>query len=153
LDYARVRPPDARPVTVADLVDEALDQEVVPESIEICLDADPSLDAMIDAAQIQSALGNIIRNAIEAMPNGGTLRVGVRGRDGKVEITVADSGPGLLPEVADRLFEPLVTTKAEGSGLGLCTARNLIENQGGKIHHCAAATGGAQFVVELPLTS
>lgn len=150
LDYARVRPPQVRRVTMVDLVEEVLDQEQIPESISSSLVASPTLEATIDAAQVQIALGNVVRNAVEAMPDGGRLDVEVARVDDHVEIVVADSGDGVRPDVIARLFEPLVTTKADGSGLGLCTARNLIENQGGCIRYRAGESGGACFVVELP---
>ncbi|MEQ9322092.1 MAG: PAS domain S-box protein [Polyangiaceae bacterium] len=150
LDYARVRPPQARRVTMVDLVEEVLDQELVPESIELSIVASPTLEATIDSAQVQIALGNVVRNAVEAMPDGGRLSVKVLLVDDRVEVTVRDTGDGVLPDVVARLFEPLVTTKVDGSGLGLCTARNLIENQGGRIGYRPAKSGGACFVVELP---
>lgn len=150
LDYARVRPPQARRVTMVDLVEEVLDQELIPESIELSIVASPTLEAMIDSAQVQIALGNLVRNAIEAMPDGGRLSVKVLHVNDRVEVSVGDTGDGVLPEVVPRLFEPLVTTKVDGSGLGLCTARNLIENQGGRIGYRPGKNGGACFVVELP---
>ena len=150
LDYARVRPPRARRVTMVDLVEEVLDHEQVPESIELRIDASPTLEATIDSSQVQIALGNVVRNAVEAMPEGGRLTVEVRQVDGHVRVTVGDTGQGVLPDVVSRLFEPLVTTKTDGSGLGLCTARNLIENQGGHIRYVPAKKGGACFVVDLP---
>jgi len=150
LDYARVRPPQARKVTMVDLVEEVLDHEQIPEAIALQIDASPALEATVDAAQVQIALGNVVRNAVEAMPEGGRLNVRVREVDGQVEVTIGDTGEGVRPEVVDSLFEPLVTTKADGSGLGLCTARNLIENQGGRIRYRRGRSGGARFVVELP---
>jgi signal transduction histidine kinase len=78
-----------------------------------------------DAALLRPVLLNLVRNAVQAMPAGGTLTVAV-GRDaGGIAITVADTGAGLAPEVAQHLFQPFVTTKRKGMGLGLATVRRI----------------------------
>jgi signal transduction histidine kinase len=99
---------------------------------------------------VQSALGNVIRNAIEAMPQGGSLSVRAWGEGDRVKIAIRDSGKGVAESDAARLFDPLVTTKPLGIGLGLSTARALIENQGGSLRYTGTAGQGAEFTVELP---
>jgi PAS domain S-box-containing protein len=149
LDYARVRPPSRRRALMTDIIEELLDAEDVPESVQVELDL-TDVEAVLDVAQIQIALGNILRNALEAMPEGGVLKVGIYRGEGCVEVHIVDSGSGVDAEIEPQLFEPLVTTKADGSGLGLSTARNLIENQGGTIRYDSADGAGARFVVTLP---
>jgi PAS domain S-box-containing protein len=150
LDYARVRPPDRTTVTVLELIDGALEQERVPLSIAIEVDVPSDVAVMVDPPQVQSALGNVIRNAIEAMPGGGTLTLRARADGDRVLVAIGDTGGGVSEEQRTSLFDPLVTTKALGIGLGLSTARNLIENQGGSIRYCAPPDEGAEFMIELP---
>lgn len=102
--------------------------------------------------QLHQVMLNLIGNAIDAMPGGGTLRVAVRAGERAVEISVADTGPGVAPADRERVFEPFFTTRADagGTGLGLAVAREIVMQGGGTIHVEDAAGGGARFVVSLP---
>lgn len=108
--------------------------------------------------ELQQVCVNLIVNAIHAMPEGGTLRLATRdhggdggdGDNGRVEIVVADTGPGIAPELLERLFTPFVTTKPGGTGLGLWISRNLLERHGGELMADSPAGGGAVFTVRLP---
>jgi two-component system sensor kinase FixL len=114
--------------------------------IEVAFRLDPAAETVLaDRIQIQQVLVNLIRNAIEAMleaPPPRRLQIATsRGADGLVEIEVADSGPGLAPEVMRSLFQPFVTTKRKGMGLGLSICRTIVEAHGGKIGVAAPAEG------------
>jgi PAS domain S-box-containing protein len=150
LDYARVRPASPRDVPVQQLVEAALELEHVPEHVQVEITGDDEVIAAVDALQVQTALGNLVRNAFEAMPGGGTLAVDFSRVGDRVRIVVTDTGEGVREEVRDRLFEPLVTTKALGIGLGLSTAKSLIENQSGSLRYEDGRRGGAAFVIDLP---
>ncbi|MBW2528501.1 MAG: PAS domain S-box protein [Deltaproteobacteria bacterium] len=150
LDYARIRPPSVREVLLRDVVDETLDQARLPESVTVELGDLDGMTADLDPLQIQTALTNLVRNAAEAMPEGGRLRVDASGDDDSIQISVSDSGPGVEPEQRGRLFDPLVTTKPMGTGLGLSTARCLVENHGGSIRCDDGPLGGARFTIALP---
>lgn len=93
--------------------------------------------AFVDRIQVQQVLLNLIRNAIEAMADGARRELVVSTRalpdEGLVEVRVADTGPGIAPEVADQLFQPFVTTKPHGMGVGLSICRTIVESHGGKI--------------------
>ncbi len=108
----------------------------------------------INRQELQQVLVNLLVNAIHAMEGGGTLRLGTRdaGAD-SVEILVADSGPGLAPELLAQLFQPFVTRKKEGTGLGLWISRGIVERYGGDITAANALpgdqSGGAVFTVRL----
>lgn len=149
LDYARIAPPDRRRVPVVDLVAVVTDLEALPDTIAVEVEVSPELEVDVDVPQVQMALGNLVRNAREAMPNGGRVQWRGTGTGETVELALQDTGPGVPASRRDQLFQPLITSKAEGSGLGLCTARSLIENQGGRLDFCAT-DGGACFVVRLP---
>jgi two-component system sensor kinase FixL len=113
-------------------------------------------EVKVDAVQIQQALVNLLRNAVEAMspaPRARRARLTISTRDGpddSIEIRVADTGPGVAPEIADRLFEPFVTTKESGMGMGLSVSRRLAEAHGGTIETEARQDGGAAFTLRLP---
>lgn len=123
--------------------------------VERAFDYAPSLPSvMIDRIQIQQVVLNLVRNAIEAMAGQPRreLRVATAlAADGTVEVTVADTGPGLPPEIADRLFQPFVTTKENGMGIGLSLCRTIVDAHGGELTATAAATGGAMFRFNLPV--
>ncbi|MGC1412884.1 MAG: PAS domain S-box protein [Acetobacteraceae bacterium] len=107
---------------------------------------------MLDRVQIGQVIINLVRNAVEAMEASTTreLIVSTQALPGAVEITVADTGPGISPEVAERLFQPFVTSKVGGLGLGLSICRELVEAHGGLLTVSPVATGGTRFVIRLP---
>lgn len=100
---------------------------------------------------LETVCMNLLLNAAEAMPAGGAVRVEIRpaAGDEAVELTVSDTGPGISPELQERVFEPFFTTK-RGTGLGLAVCRSVVERHRGRIHVENAAGAGARFVVTLP---
>ncbi len=153
LDYARVRPASRQRVSPAQLVGDTLRALAIPPHTQISVDLEGAPDVKVDPDQVRGALENVIQNALDAMPGGGTLEIAaepVGAGDRSVCLTFTDSGAGIDPSVRDQLFEPLMTTKPSGVGLGLSTARSLVENQGGTIvvRHAAPRTC---FEVRLPL--
>jgi PAS domain S-box-containing protein len=148
VDHARVRAPDRQSCKVASLVEQALLAHPAPDSVEIVRDLGEVPPVSVDPNQMREALANLVKNALDAMPQGGTLTLSAR-RDGEqVLLAVQDTGPGISAELQRTLFRPLVTTKAQGLGLGLTTARMLVENQAGTITF-VDAPGGARFEVRL----
>jgi two-component system sensor kinase FixL len=117
--------------------------------LEVQVKLDQQADAvLVDRIQIQQVLLNLIRNAIEAMQQSRVRRLliaSAREPGGLVRITVADSGPGLDPQVAWRLFEPFLSTKATGMGLGLSICRTIVEGHGGRIWAEPSKLGGTAF--------
>jgi len=151
LDYARVREPERRHVLFADLISAALKACDVPVGVEVEVVADAGEDmVVVDATQVEAALSNLIRNAIEAMHGHGKISFEMAANGELSKVRVRDTGPGVAPEIESRLFEPLVTTKASGLGLGLVTARTLVERQGGTLVYESGARPGACFEISLP---
>jgi nitrogen fixation/metabolism regulation signal transduction histidine kinase len=104
--------------------------------------ADPDL--------LHRALSNLVLNAMDAMPNGGTLTLRTRRDDGKVIIEVADTGSGLTPEECERIFTPYYTSKQHGTGLGLAIVQSVVSDHGGRISVQSQPGRGTTFVIELP---
>jgi signal transduction histidine kinase len=118
--------------------------------------ADDLPDIPVDGIQVQQILTNLIQNAFDALSTIEPYRRRVRlttrlARTGGVEVRVADTGPGISPEDAERLFEPFVTTRAEGTGMGLAIARNIATAHGGSLRVEPRSEGGAVFQLLLPL--
>src|SRR5262245_866836 len=105
----------------------------------------------IDRSLLRQAVLNLIKNGLEALSQGGALTVTTRRLPGTAEIEIADSGPGIAPEVGRRLFEQFFTTKPQGTGLGLSITRQIVEEHGGKIRWSSTPGAGATFTVALPL--
>jgi signal transduction histidine kinase len=118
-------------------------------------------EAEVNSGQIQQVLLNLIVNARQAMPNGGTLTVGLKtSSDNSVaEISVKDTGTGIPAEKLQRIFEPFFTTKVAdergqgGTGLGLSLARDVMETHGGRIRVESAVGVGTTFTLKLPLAN
>jgi len=105
-----------------------------------------------DPDQLRRALGNLVLNALDAMPEGGTLLVRTSRHDGGVRLEVSDSGQGLTDEECQRLFTPYYTTKQHGTGLGLAIVQSVVSDHRGKISVSSASGRGATFTIDLPLT-
>jgi two-component system sensor kinase FixL len=107
----------------------------------------------VDRIQIQKVLLNLIRNSVEAMegPDVRELSVGTEMDDGAVLVSVADTGGGIPPEIETRLFQPFVTTKADGMGIGLSVCRTIVEAHGGRLWVEPNAGGGSVFRFTLPV--
>ncbi len=108
--------------------------------------------AFIDKIQIQQVVVNLVRNAIEAMENAPRREIAIAAAvvDGFICVSVSDTGPGLSPEVTERLFQPFVTTKMKGMGMGLSICLAIIEAHGGRLSASTGADGGAQFEFTIP---
>jgi len=108
---------------------------------------------MADPMQLQQVFLNLLINALDAMPDGGTLRIrsGFNAEDAAIRIEIADTGTGVDPQHAQKIFQPFFTTKHGGTGLGLAVSRQLIEQHGGTLSVADNPGGGAVFVIRLPL--
>ena len=112
--------------------------------------ADEPMPLMADPQLLHRALSNLVLNAIDAMPEGGTLTLAARPKGDRVELRVSDTGEGLTPEECARLFTPYYTTKQHGTGLGLAIVQSVVADHGGAIAVESRAGGGATFIITLP---
>jgi signal transduction histidine kinase len=111
---------------------------------------DAPMPLMVDPELLHRALSNLVLNAKDAMPEGGTVTISARNREGKVEIRVSDTGHGLTPEECERLFTPYYTTKQHGTGLGLAIVQSVVADHAGTIAVESREGLGATFVITLP---
>jgi signal transduction histidine kinase len=151
LDMIRNRPLAREPVRVAEVVRGAAGAVARPEGVALAVDGLDGLpDVQGDAVQLRQIFVNLLENAVFAASPRGT--VGVRGRhaDGAVEIDVEDTGPGVDVATRRRLFEPLITTKERGIGLGLALVKRIAERHGGTVGYSDRPGGGARFTIRLP---
>jgi signal transduction histidine kinase len=127
--------------------------ELAQQGVKLELELEPDLPAVPgDEAQLKQALYNLLRNAREAMPGGGVVKLGVRRVRDELVITVDDQGPGIDPDARARLFEPFFTTKAGGTGLGLAITQHIVVSHGGSISCEPAPSGhGTRFALRLPI--
>lgn len=148
LDLTRPLSPERRPVELGRLVGElvTLQRAAGGPSIELATDSDATIPADPDLLKV--AIGNVLRNAVEAAGSRVTLRI--RPMRTHVSLEVDDDGPGIPHDKIDQLFHPFFTTKARGTGLGLVTARRIVESHGGEIGAKNLQPHGARFTVILP---
>lgn len=153
LDLIRERPLQRTPVDLGPVIADAL--TTVKREPGVALEMQ-GLEAgtvvQADATQLRQVVVNLVDNAIHAASPTGTVGVALRRGDDELTLTVDDSGPGIDPTIKGRIFEPLVTTKPKGIGLGLALVRRIIERHGGAISAGRGPLGGARFTVTLPLT-
>jgi two-component system NtrC family sensor kinase len=155
LDFARERPLSLKPISVNQVVTEALSliaNQAAILNVVMEKDLAPVPPVEADFGQLRQAFVNIAMNAVEAMPNGGRLSVTTRAlRDeGAVQISFADDGPGIPPEVARKIFDPFFTTKEKGTGLGLSVVYGIVARHHGKVEVDTAPGKGTRFDVHLP---
>ncbi len=153
LSYARPKEPRLARTDLADLVGETLQ---VFEQREQALRPriEPALDAValrVDADQIRQVMFNLLNNADQALEGRGEIRVALRAEDGAAVLEVSDDGPGVDPALRERIFEPFVSSKEQGTGLGLATVQQIVEAHGGSVALTCPETGGSTFTIRLPL--
>jgi iron only hydrogenase large subunit-like protein/nitrogen-specific signal transduction histidine kinase len=158
LNFARKNQVNHQLISIRELADRSLESVIVPENVKISVsDKTTSPDAMLDVEQMTQVLTNLVKNAIDAMPNGGSIDVILEDTLGDVSITVKDTGTGIKEEDKSKIFEPFFTTKAigVGTGLGLATAYGIVKMHKGQItveSNTDPATGptGTSFKIILP---
>ena len=155
LDLSRPVALDCQQVQISDLITEILTL-VEPEAkragviLEWKPDSDVSISA--DADLLRHALLNVVRNALDAMPDGGRLQVSAQYSGAACEISVTDTGLGIPDEVRQRIFEPFFSTKESGSGIGLAMTMRVLQLHGGSVDVDCASGHGTTFCLRLPVT-
>jgi two-component system NtrC family sensor kinase len=157
LEFARQTPSQTAHADINEIVERTallLEKQASVRNITILKDLDPALPAIdLDRSKMQQVFSNLIINAIEAMPSGGTLRIvsSLAGDGRSLEVRFADTGIGIPPENLHKIFDPFFTTKSFGTGLGLAVSYGIIQRQGGTIEVESEVGRGTVFKVKLPL--
>jgi signal transduction histidine kinase len=154
LSFARLPAPRRKVCDLHDAVVRPLElvrPRAARQGVRIDVDAPPGpLPVDLDPGQFHTVLVNLLFNALDALPRGGRIDMRLDVHDGACRLRVADSGPGIAPEMTGRLFTPFASTKPTGTGLGLSLVRRIVEEHGGRIAGENRPEGGACFTIELP---
>jgi signal transduction histidine kinase len=148
--FAKMPAPDLRPCPIEQCVREALEVNPLGDAVSLVCQFPSDLPAaLVDRDQVRIVFGNLIRNARDAMPRGGTLTLTGQAVADNVEVDIADTGVGMSPDVLSRIMEPLYSTKARGLGLGLSIARAILDKSGGSLRVTSVPGQGSTFTVRL----
>ncbi len=153
LEYARPAPLSIATFDVAAAAEEVLlllEHRASPGSLKVIREFAPSVTWPVDAQQFRQILWNLCLNAVEAMPEGGELRVAVAARGDTLEVTVSDTGEGIAANDIAHVFEPFFSTKSEGTGLGLALVHRVVQEHGGDIDVRSSPGLGTTFTLTLP---
>ena len=150
LDLFRDRPIAREPVELEAVLASAAEAVQRPSGVGYTAQGMTGLCVEGDSGQLRQVLVNLLTNAVEAASPRGQVTVQGSRAEGSVLVAVEDDGAGIDPAVVARLFEPLVTTKVRGVGLGLTLVKRIVERHGGSVYHEGRPGGGARFVVRLP---
>ena len=152
LDIIRDSPLSQQPVKLAEVVGRAVQVAAIPPGVALAVEGLSSLpEVQGDPDQLRQVFINLVQNAVQALPDAkGRVRIVGSASGGELQIAVEDDGPGVEKEIRRRLFEPLVTTKKKGVGLGLAWVKRVVERHGGTIAYEPAGPG-ARFVIRLPV--
>jgi signal transduction histidine kinase len=156
LSYARPGQTQSHPVDLPELLERVLELtagQMRVSQVGATLDCEPNLPRPLgDVHQLHHLFVNVVLNAVQAMERtGGHLRLEARRGEDRVEIAVVDDGPGIPHSIAERLFQPFASSRAQGFGLGLFSAKRIAEAHGGTIAALSNPEGGTTVLVKLPL--
>lgn len=152
LDYARPRPLSTRQLRLDELTEKVcrlVEDEAVGKQVAVLKDLEP-VTVTGDEDQLTQVLINLIRNGLQASPQGSAVTVRLLGRGDRVWILVSDAGEGVPEDKREEIFNPFFTTKEHGTGLGLPISRRIAEAHGGSLHVEGSVSSGARFVLTLP---
>jgi PAS domain S-box-containing protein len=150
-DYSKEIRLELQESSPRNVLSEALDMVQVPAKVEILNLIPDEQHLNVDPDKIERVFINLIKNAIDAMPNGGKITIDSKEANGSLEISFADIGTGISNEILPKIFSPLFTTKAQGMGFGLAICKRIIEAHGGTITVKTAKGKGTTFTVTLPI--
>jgi nitrogen-specific signal transduction histidine kinase len=151
-DYAKPLIPQLVETSSQQLINDTLSAITVPEKVKVSIEIERGFPRlMVDLLMIRRVLTNLIRNALQAMPEGGLLTIRASKNGHNAIISVEDTGVGISEENLYKIFQPLFTTKSKGQGLGLAACKQLVEAHGGSITVKSETGKGTIFTVQIPL--
>ncbi|MDF1555824.1 MAG: ATP-binding protein [Deferrisomatales bacterium] len=157
LAYARVDRMERRACRLEDVLEQSLfllKKQALNQGVRVVFRTEPGLPRVQgDPEKLKQALLNLYLNALQAMPDGGELRLSARPKGAGAEVRVEDTGPGIPPAEAERIFEPFYTLRPGGTGLGLSIAHTIVSDHGGRLEVASSSGRGATFILTLPAAS
>jgi signal transduction histidine kinase len=141
-----------KPTSIKSLINAALSTVQIPNNVKVVFEGNDDYTLSIDELKIQRVINNLIKNAIDAMPNGGTLTIAYRRIRNNLRIDITDTGTGMTKEVLEKIWIPFFTTKARGMGIGLAICKRIIEAHNGEISVESIAGKGTAFNIILSIT-
>lgn len=132
------------------IIEASLAQLRIPENIHVDIQASTTPTIEVDIEKIRRACTNIVRNAIDAMPNGDKLTITTRQCNDVIELCFTDTGSGISEKILPKIWNPLFTTKAQGMGYGLAIAKRFVEKRGGTVSVKTKLGTGSTFTISLP---
>ena len=156
LNFARPREPEFKPCRIEEIIEKNIaffEQQLKDSDYRIEMQAGGTLPSiMADADMLYQAFLNLLMNAMQAMPAGGTIGIGFEKTQNGLTLRIRDQGEGIPEEMLDKIWDPFFTTKDKGTGLGLGVVQKIIGAHQGRVRVANRAGGGAEITVELPLT-
>ncbi len=153
MDYSREIQLDLNEATPSQVIAESIALVTVPENVHVLNSTQSTPILRLDVEKIKRVFANFIKNAVEAMPNGGELAVSSKELGREVEFKVADKGTGMSKEVLEKIWTPFFTTKARGMGLGLPICKRVIDAHQGKVSVESIVGQGTTFTITLPMAT
>jgi PAS domain S-box-containing protein len=153
LDYSRELHLEHSETDAKSIVEDALTHLKIPAEIRVVDSTQNETKMALDAEKMRRVFLNLLQNAIDAMPKGGTLTITSKRSNGRVEIAFRDTGVGMTEETMRKLWNPLYTTKAKGMGFGLAISRRVVEAHEGSITVESRPGEGSTFTVSLPFVN
>ncbi|MFH1124031.1 MAG: ATP-binding protein [Pseudomonadota bacterium] len=151
-NLAQMKEPQLQRLDLISITLDAIADSKVPGTVDILRNI-PEQEVLVNAdpGQLKMAFKNIVKNAVQAMKDQGTLEVTIKTMNGQAEISFTDTGPGIAPESLDKIFQPLFSTKARGLGIGLSIVKMIIDKHGGTIEAKSELGKGTTFLVHIPI--
>ncbi len=147
---AEIRPTEIRPIIESTLELVRYDKRMKQVRVDVSVDEDLP-EVLVDENQLVQVFVNLILNALDAMPSGGSISIRVFSEDNRVKVSFTDTGVGIEKENLQRIFDPFFTTKEKGTGLGLAISYSIIKSFGGDIMVESTPMKGTTFTVVLPV--
>lgn len=150
-DFSRPLEPKAERIYLPAFLEALTRDAKIPEGVDVSISVERGAEEIrSDPSMLRRVVVNLVTNAVQAMPSGGSMRIAARPAQGGVAIAVSDTGIGILPEIRESLFKPFVTGKAKGMGLGLSVVKRFVDQLGGEISFESEVGKGSIFTVWLP---
>jgi two-component system CheB/CheR fusion protein len=151
-DYAKKLCPEIGTHSLPDLISHALKATKIPKNIQIITEIPINTPQVsTDPSYLQRTLLNLFSNSIQAMPNGGKIIITAQPKDGKIQLSITDTGTGIAQEQKEKIFKPLFTTKAKGQGFGLAVCKRLMDAQNSAITFVSEPSKGTTFTIQLSI--